>query len=273
MIKLIDKGLSDNAKAKLVEYQNNVDSKAEFALRVAEAKVKFSSYNKKGNATFDEVKTQLTEMCCGSERCSYCEDSKADEVEHINPKDWYPEKCFEWQNYCYACGPCNGPKNNKFAIFKNSDGSYLELIRRRNAPVIPPIPGESVLINPRTENPLAFIYLDIKNTFFFVPLEEDKNTKDYIRSQYTIDILGLNSRSYLVKARRNAFGNFKARIKEYITERDKGTTDEQLNEMIKQIKGEHHQTVLHEMIRQKNSSNILKNLFDQAPEAEEWIIA
>ena len=28
-------------------------------------------------------------MCSGAERCHYCEDSKADEVEHLLPKDAY----------------------------------------------------------------------------------------------------------------------------------------------------------------------------------------
>jgi hypothetical protein len=35
-----------------------------------------------------------------------------DEAEHINPKDLYLERVFDWANYLYACGPCNGPKSN-----------------------------------------------------------------------------------------------------------------------------------------------------------------
>ena len=47
----------------------------------------------------------------------YCEDSVGDEVEHHRPKNLYPDHTFLWDNYLYACGPCNGPKNNRFAVF------------------------------------------------------------------------------------------------------------------------------------------------------------
>lgn len=271
MIKLIDIALPATATAKLLAYQKNIDGKATFAAQVSEAKLKFKSYNKKGNATFNEIKTKLTTMCCGPERCNYCEDSKADEVEHISPKDWYPDQCFVWKNYCYACGPCNGPKNNKYTVFKDSDGSFFELQREIGAPVLSPEPGESVLINPREEDPFDFLLLDLATTFFFVPSEDDEHSKNYIRSQYTIDILGLNSISYLVKARKNAFGNYKGRLRDYITERDKGANQVQLDEMINQIKEEHHQTVWQEMIRQRRLHPALNALFTEAPEAIAWV--
>ena len=48
----------------------------------------------------------------------YCEDSVADEVEHFRPKDLYPDVVFAWRNYLYACGQCNGGKNNRFSIVR-----------------------------------------------------------------------------------------------------------------------------------------------------------
>lgn len=271
MIQLHDKTPSAATLTKLKGYQKLVDDMASFAEQVKEAKDKFKSYNKNGNAAFDEVKVKLNEMCCGPERCNYCEDSKADEVEHIAPKDWFPGKCFSWPNYCYSCGTCNGPKNNKFAIFKASDGSFTKLTREKDADVLPPDAGHAALISPRDENPLDFLFLDIENSFFFAPVKDDENDKDNIRATYTIDTLGLNSRSYLVKARRLAFSNFRSRLSDYITHRDAGTDQGQLNEMVKHIKEEHHQTVWREMIRQRVHYPVLENLFNQAPEALTWI--
>jgi len=62
MIQLNDAGIDATASAKLLEYQNLVNGKATYAERVEEAKSKFKSYNRKGNATFDEVKNSL--MSC-----------------------------------------------------------------------------------------------------------------------------------------------------------------------------------------------------------------
>lgn len=95
-------------------------------------------------------------MCSGSRRCLYCEDSCADEVEHIKPQDLYPEFVFVWENYLYACGPCNGGKNNAFAVFDPATGATIIVTRKRGDPVTPPAVGTDVFINPRTEDPLQY---------------------------------------------------------------------------------------------------------------------
>lgn len=57
-------------------------------------------------------------------------DSAADEVEHIAPKALFPERVFDWTNYIYACGPCNGPKSNRYSYVTTS-GEMKEFIRTR----------------------------------------------------------------------------------------------------------------------------------------------
>lgn len=270
MIQLNDSNLEDFAITKLAEYQKLIDDKPTYPERVAEAKKKFKSSNTTKNRAFIEVKKKLSVMCCGPDRCNYCEDSKADEVEHIYPKDWYPEKCFAWMNYCYACGTCNGPKNNKFAVLKRIDGTVVELIRNKDSDIIEPEEGEAVLINPRLENPLDYLFLDIDSTFFFTSMDDDSTSEISIRADYTINILGLNSRSYLVKARKLAFSNFESRLSNYIIRRNAGANQIQLDNMIEDIKGEHHQTVWREMKRQKSRLPALEILFDAAPEALLW---
>ena len=272
MIRLPYPPLSPPTAQKLAQYQQEIDSQTDFEQKVATAKKAFGGYNKKGNAAFDEVKQHLNSMSCGAERCHYCEDSKADEVEHIKPKDWYPDVCFVWDNYCYACGSCNGPKNNKFAIFKADDNSFYELKKDKKSKIaiMPPPAGTSVMINPRFENPLNYLFLDIQSSFNFVAYHNN-GTTEHTRAEYTIKILGLNTRAYLAKARRNAYSNYKARLFEYIRLRNDPTTPpQQLKNIVQNLQEELHQTVWQEMKRQQNRIQELKVLFDSAPEALSW---
>ncbi len=111
----------------------------------------FATRNKPNNSTFKVIRE--------CEMCGFV-DSVADEVEHIFPKDLFPDKCYEWLNYLYACGQCNGPKNNKFALFVEN-GEMLVL-----SPLVEPPQGTSVLINPRIENGMDFCRLNLKSFHF-----------------------------------------------------------------------------------------------------------
>lgn len=259
-------------------FQDDIGKKATFAEKSAEAKRLFSLRNNKKNPVFKEVKACLAKMCNSTRRCVYCEDSIGDEVEHIFPKDLYPDKCFSWENYVYACGPCNGPKNNMFAVFKQSDGQFIEVNPTRGTPASQPPPGEAVLINPRIENPLDFAILDLLGTFKFYPLPglDPKNKK---RAEYTYDIvLRLNheEREPLRQARVNAFENYSSRLFKYVYSKNSGASQNKLDELIDGIKRENHPTVWKEMQRYYRIGKLdevntnLKQLFDNAPEALTW---
>lgn len=51
------------------------------------------------------------------DKCMYCESKISHtyygDVEHIKPKDSFPELEFDWGNLGYACAKCNGSKSNK----------------------------------------------------------------------------------------------------------------------------------------------------------------
>jgi uncharacterized protein (TIGR02646 family) len=266
MLYLADKPLPAKAALLLNEYQNAVDDKPTFAEKVKAGKDTFSKYNNKTNAAFKAVRENLAEMAGGTIRCNYCEDSNANQVEHIYPKHFYPERCFVWENYCYACGPCNQPKSDLFALLEEATGNEVNL---KDLPkdVAPPN-GRALLVNPRAEQPLDFLFLDTQNTFRSVPFKEDRAGRR--RAEYTIEILGLNSRNHLVRARQIAFGNYKARLFEYVLKKEAGATQTQLKPLIESLKGELHPTVWQEMIRQRSLHPELKDLFSRAPEALEW---
>ena len=255
-----------------------VNAEETYELKRQKAKTLFKSKNTKTNPAFKEVRKHLTEMCNSTRRCVYCEDSVANQVEHIYPKDFYPEKCFDWENYVYACGPCNGPKNNQFAIFNAASGD----LQRINPPHwpndTPPPSGKPVLINPRMENPLDFAILDLKDTFLFFPLP-GLNGKDALRAEYTFnEILKMNEpdREMLRQARENAFGNFKDAFYSFIKREQEGAATEKLERIISRIKKENHQTVWKEMQRWhswgilKEVDDELDDFFIQKPAALAW---
>ena len=199
----------------------------------------------------------------------------ADEVEHMAPKSLYPERAFLWENYCYACGPCNGPKNNKYAVFRNSNPDRLYEIPPHPAKATvlsPPPAGVDVLIDPRRENPLEFMLLDLGKGSFGFRFSElpDSGTLNFSRAEYTIKTLHLNTRTELVKARQLAYSRFQARLTVYIQDRDHNGSKAHLADLRQHILDEIHQTVWQEMKRQRHVIPELTTLFAQAEEALDW---
>lgn len=195
----------------------------------------------------------------------YCEDSVADEVEHFRPKDLYPEVVFAWTNYFYACGPCNGPKNNQFSIV-DANSQLIDVTRPRGAPIVSPTSGDIALIDPRRESPLDFMMLELRDTFEFTSIAQAGSVAE-LRANYTIKVLRLNERDYLVDAKENAFGGFRARLSEYITHRNVGANRSELKRLREGIQRAPHPTVWAEVVRQRLHHPAIGALFDDAPEA------
>lgn len=277
MVKLDDIDLSEGCLNSLKKYQQEIDLLTSFHDQVEKAKKIWPA--RKQNMPFEEVKEALKKMCSGAKRCHYCEDSYADEIEHIHPKNLYPQHTFEWDNYLYACGPCNGPKGDKFKIFVEMDGKKIAKDitppkRKTGNPPIrrtPPPEGDPLFINPRKEDPFNLIFIDLVDSFMFEPWDEE-GTEEYERAMFTIDVLRLNSRDDLVKARENAYRMYKARLKEYISDRNSGVEKEKLDKLIEGIKSEMHPSIWLEMKWDKMIANVpeLKKLFEEAPEALDW---
>lgn len=267
MIRLPDVELDDEADRQLRVWQAEVDAHPSYPDRVRAAKDLFGRRNTKSNTTFNAVKASLRLMCSGARRCVYCEDSMADEVEHIRPKDLYPEAVFDWDNYVYACGPCNGPKNNKFAVMNGTE--VIDVTRKQGAAVVPPRDGEPALLNPRTEDPMSYLILDLRETCRFV-VRPGLDAAGRNRAKYTCDLLGLNDRDDLTAARREAYDGYRARLREYAEEKAVGATAGRLAQLKEAILRVQHPTVWREMRRQKDHIEELRTLFQRVPEAIEW---
>lgn len=267
MILLHPRVLDQRTNGYLSRWTAELTREVDFSARVATAKRRFASRNRKSNKTFQRVKVALREMSNEQWRCVYCEDNFADEVEHIRPKDIYPEQCFQWENYVYACGPCNGPKNNHFAVVDNLGAEHtVTPAHGARGPRIPPVPGVPLMIDPRVEDPLRLLALDLMSGGF-APLP-GLSALDRRRAEWTRDTLGLNKRR-LPKARLKAKSAFASMLKDYTTERDRGRTAAALAKKVDIIRFD-HPTVLREMWRQRAASAELTALFAGVPEVHAW---
>jgi uncharacterized protein (TIGR02646 family) len=266
MVPIPDRRLPRSDAAQLANYQASVDARPDYPSRVEAAKAEFKARNTARNATFRDVRQTLNEMCHGSRRCMYCEDAPADEVEHFKPKDLYPEVVFAWRNYLYACGICNGPKNNHFTIV--SRNRLHDVTRGRGHPIVPPRKGRPALINPREEDPLDFLMLDLMNTFEFVIISPPGSIA-HERARYTLEVLRLNEREYLRRARRTTFEAYCSLLRDFgdvVRARDRARAD-RIKRAILEL---NHATVWAEMKRQRGHIAELGALFDRAPEALTW---
>jgi uncharacterized protein (TIGR02646 family) len=265
MIRIRRRPLPSEAQSLLDRYQADVGRQAAYENRVKEAKRLFGQRNKQRNPAFREVRAALTEMCHGARRCMYCEDAPADEVEHFRPKDLYPELVFAWSNYLYACGICNGPKNNRWGLLGARGPAVTEGARRRGFPVVPPPPGHPALIDPSLEDPLKYLFLDLQ-TFVIVPLPGNSARKS-ARASYTIKILDLN-KDLLIASRQTVFEAYFSHLnRAYSLKREGQPVPSHLRDAVRWT---YHPTVWAEMKRQQAYYSHLQSLFSAVPEALDW---
>lgn len=267
MMRLPDTALPAATVSELGELTAQVVAHPSHPARVEHAAILWQRKNRADNKTFRLVRSTAFAMCSGPQRCGWCEDSCADELDHIQPKYHYPERAFVWLNLIAACGTCNSPKGDAAAVFDDPDGHIWTTLTRTEPPQAPP-PGEAVLVNPRIEDPLAFLELDLGGTFAFGP-HIDADPRASARAQFTIDALRLNQRAYLVDARRRAFESFRDILSAAVIAHEDGDADE-VAVRRRSIGLQGHPTVWAEMKRQRAFFPKLANLFDRLPEALGW---
>jgi hypothetical protein len=142
---------------------------------------------------------------------------------------------------------------------------YVDLKPGRTDVVAEPPNGLTALIDPKKEDPLLYLSIDLRDTFWFLP-RHAPGTSDHARAQYTIDRLKLNERDYLPQARKAAYATYRARLREYVEVR--GTN--QAAFLAKAIARYDHPSVWTEMKAQSSLIPDLAPLFAAAPEAVGW---
>lgn len=248
----------------LQRLQQLIDNTVGYPNQVAIADQKWSN---KPDALLFRVREALDKICCGARRCGYCEDSMADEVEHIRPKNWFPNQTFDPTNYLFACGPCNGPKSNDYAVV-DSSGALNEVKRTKNAAILPPPAGQEALLHPWLDNPSQYLFLDLVNTFEF-KARSSLNNQQKARANYTILTLRIN-KDPLQRARREAFHDFAGRLNAYHHAEKRNEARTYLDRMRDELLQKQHITVWREMQQQSSLLPFLKDLFNLVPGADIW---
>lgn len=262
MIRLDQVELEAVAAAQLVSWQGEIDRVDDFRARVEAAQSRYKACNRDSNPTFRVVRSTLRTVAGGLERCAYCDDSLGHQIEHFRPKSAYPGQVFAWPNLLLACGCCNNNKGKRFAILV---GEQLIEIAGAQPLAAPPEEGADAVINPRYEDPLEHLELDLAGTFYFVPRDQGEGPSAR-RARYTIQLLGLNARDGLVQARRAAAADYRARAWEYVRARDGRQPDVDPTLALAELRRRGHRAVWQEMKRSAQSVAGLPELFECAPE-------
>lgn len=229
----------------LADLQHEIDILPDYEARVALADERFRS---KPSGLFRRVRDALEISCGDLVRCGYCEDSCADEVEHVWPKAYFPDRTFLQTNYLFSCGRCNPTKGNKFAVWSAAGWVDLKEHRANHGYIQPPV-TQSKFIDPVSENPLDLIWLDLAGGSFNFTEIGAPGTIEYERADFTIKTLRL-SKQVLVRARENAYSGFVDRINMYIQRKIAGDSPDQLESRLNELRRSPHQTVRFEMARQ-----------------------
>jgi hypothetical protein len=296
MIRLTSKILEDSTLNHIAEVQKTISNETGFADMVKKAVAKWDSKNSgTGKNAFEEIKTLLIEMCIGIEICVYCENNEATDIEHIFPKKIYPDKAFSWGNYVLACKICNTTyKSDNFKVF-NPQNSTIEFdVKPPRKTYLQPPNDDALFINQRIEDPMDFLELDLINQKFIFIEKFPEGTREFLKAQYTKELLHLNKRATLVKARENATKFFRDRLGRYVTatkatiffdlkeaiDEDFGWIDENLafnsekERIRKEIKADiltyPHITVWKELIRQRDKLPKINQLLNDAPDVLNW---
>ena len=145
MVNLTRLPLVDAAQLELTGWQAELDQRQTYDDRRVAAGPEWT--NKSRRVAMDPVKQALRSMCSGIERCMFCLDSAAAEIEHFRPKALFPNALFLWSNMFFICGACNRRKLDKFPCLA-SDGTMhtatFDLICRGELSEYAP----AILLNP-----------------------------------------------------------------------------------------------------------------------------
>jgi uncharacterized protein (TIGR02646 family) len=297
MLKIISSTISPTTQTHLNSQQADIDGQVSYEEQVNRAATLWNG--KEGSipkrAAFLEIKAKLTDNAVGEHYCGYCEHNEHSDIEHIYPKGLYPNKAFVWENYMWACKKCNsGLKLDKFKIFNPLGSSSTQDITPQHNPrtYVQPSNEDNVLINPRVDDPLDFLFLDLKSGVL-VTHPSLTTPRDIERANYTLELLKIDIREGLKKARIIARKGFINSLKRYIIAKN-ATSFKELEECMEELHPvifaysleiektttylsikediitRNHPTVWKEMQRQYLQIPLLTRLFAQAPEALNW---
>ncbi len=198
MYKLNEKTLENAQQSKLDSLQQKVNHETSFSAKVSKAQTLWDSKSssQEGKKVFEVITQTLSEMCLSVKTCNYCEQNEANDIEHIFPKSFFPEKAFIWENYLLACKQCNsGYKLDKCFVIDDKDN--IIFVERGTEPAHKTM----AFIDPRTEDPNHFLLLNTQTWTF--EIKDSLSKTNQHKAEKTLEILQLNDRDYLKEGRKS----------------------------------------------------------------------
>ncbi len=249
--------LTPEYQSGLSDLQAQVDIKSDRRARYEVAKRLFS--NKRGRIFF-EIKLKLANASPPGQACFYCERDRYRDIDHVKPKRHYPEQCFVWTNYVYACTICNQDgKGDRYAVIQDN-GLLVEF--DRTWPEHLPLPdGIHAFLDIRSEDPLDHLILDLL-TGQFVPMAPSGVSRQ--RAIFTRDLLKLDSDN-LSRLRRQAVNAYTDYLLRY-SEAQVAGLPEKAKRILNEILELPQPTVLVEMLRQRGTTALLQTLVNSLPD-------
>jgi uncharacterized protein (TIGR02646 family) len=275
MLKVANQDLGYSTQLFLQAKQREVDREANFAAQKAKAKTLWDTRKDEpeGELAFAEIRGKLSLISVGDGYCCYCDHNHfmENEIEHIYPKSTFPGRAFLWENFLPACNNCNeGHKKGVMKVFNPAGSAHSVNVGRKQPPT-----DDIAFIDPRTEDPMDYLELDLVSFQYFASRNHPLDSRGYLKAEITLKILKLNQ-DIQPKSRSGAFTDFKNRIGEYARALKAETFDELekvldghpkvnraaetfqaekdriLSGMGKSMLLRNHQTVLREMLRQSD---------------------
>ena len=292
MIQPVTKTLAQQATDRLSHLQGKVDAKPSFAKKVAEAQRLWRNKNSSNpdKRAFGEIKNALHSSHVLGDICHYCEQNENNDIEHINPKSFFPQYTFDWENYLLVCKQCNsGYKLDKcFVLNDNNDLCKVDRGIELQYKTI-------AFINPRLENPNDFLIMNMKTFEFEIHPGIRQNKAKRNKAIKTLEILQLNNRDLLIEQRESAAKYFYQRFEQLVNILESDTLAEVEDKLTpydkfidktlplsdiklrikagikKDIQSHQHPSVWHAIKMVERATNPKwKTLFDRLQEALDW---
>lgn len=216
MLRLPDRDLSSATAAYLQSRQAEIDAQPDFGQRADRADdywTNKTAIKTGGSAAFEEIEATLRGMSTVEDMCQYCEMGEASDIEHVAPKMLFPGFAFRWHNYLLVCKQCNtGKKLDQMYVFVAPDTSEVVRAKRGREPAS----QEIAFFNPRVENPMDCLRINVEDLLFEpIRVSGDATGRCWEKATRTIEILELNVRRRLVNDRKDAFRDYTNQLKVY----------------------------------------------------------
>jgi uncharacterized protein (TIGR02646 family) len=139
----------------------------------------------------------LKQMAGKTERCMYCSDSRGADIEHIWPKERFPERMFRWPNMLLCCTECGRFK-----------GDRLEVEGDR-----------PVFVDPTSDDPWEF--LDFDPITGNITAKFDKHAGQWsAKGTQTVEILRLDRREALSAVYKRVLRRLETEVNNAISEQN-----------------------------------------------------